>query len=105
MIPPRVIVTRPARDAESWVAALTQRGLQAEALPLITIEALPLSPALQQAWREIDSYAALMFVSANAVTAFFESNRAPAHAGHGDQAIDLIANENLRYLAPGPGTV
>jgi uroporphyrinogen-III synthase len=102
---PRVIVTRPERDAESWVAALTQRGMQAEALPLIRIEALPVSPALQQAWREIGSYAALMFVSGNAAAAFFASNRPPAPAGRGDQAIDFIANKNLRFMAPGPGTV
>jgi uroporphyrinogen-III synthase len=102
---PRVIVTRPERDAESWVAALAQRGLQAVALPLIKIEALPVSPALQQAWREIGRYAALMFVSGNAVNAFFASNRPPAHAGHEDAAIDLVANKALRYMAPGPGTV
>lgn len=105
MSSPRVIVTRPERDAESWVAALTQRGMQAEALPLITIEALPVSPALQQAWREIGSYAALMFVSGNAAAAFFASNRPPAPAGRGGQAIDFIANKNLRFMAPGLGTV
>lgn len=82
-----------------------QRGLQAEALPLITIETLPVSPALQQAWREINSYAALMFVSGNAVQAFFESNRAPAHSSKAPAATDLIADHGLRYLAPGPGTV
>jgi len=102
---PRVIVTRPARDAESWVAALTQRGFRAEALPLITIEALPVSPALQQAWRDIGRYAALMFVSGNAVDAFFASNRASAHVGHGAIATELIANKDLRFMAPGPGTV
>lgn len=79
--------------------------MQAEALPLIGIESLPVSPALQQAWREIASFAAVMFVSGNAVDAFFSSNQALAHAGRAQPAIDLIANEGLRYLAPGPGTV
>jgi uroporphyrinogen-III synthase len=102
---PRVIVTRPERDAVRWVAALTQRGLPAEALPLITIEALPASPALQQAWRDIASYAALMFVSGNAVEAFFASNQASAHIGQAQAAIDFIAHEGPRYMAPGPGTV
>jgi len=101
----RVIVTRPERDADSWVAALTQRGLQAEALPLITIEALPASPALQQAWRDIANYAALMFVSGNAVEAFFASNQAPAHTGRAQLAINVIADEGPRCMAPGPGTV
>lgn len=103
--PFRVIVTRPARDAEAWVASLTERGLQAEALPLIEIEALPVSAALQQVWREIDSYAALMFVSGNAVDAFFASHRAPAHAGNAHEAIDSVANQGLRFMAPGPATV
>lgn len=102
---PRVIVTRPERDAQVWVAALAKRGLRAEALPLITIEALPVSPALHQAWREINSYAALMFVSGNAVGAFFASNQAPAPVGRTQEAIDFIANEGPRFMAPGPGTV
>jgi len=101
----RVIVTRPERDAESWVAALIQRGLKAEALPLITIEALPVSPALHQAWREIGSYAALMFVSGNAVMSFFASNQASGHMLWASIAPDLIANQALRCMAPGPGTV
>ncbi|MDP2818801.1 MAG: uroporphyrinogen-III synthase [Polaromonas sp.] len=105
MTPPRVIVTRPEREAARWVALLAQRGLPAEALPLIRIEALPVSPALQQAWRDIDRYAALMFVSGNAVEAFFASNQASAHTGRAQAAIDLIANEGPRYMAPGPGTV
>jgi uroporphyrinogen-III synthase len=103
--PPRVIVTRPERDAETWVAALLDRGIKAEALPLITIETLPVSPALQQAWHEIGLYAALMFVSGNAVTAFFQENPAVAPIGRANAAIDFIANQGLRYMAPGPGTV
>lgn len=102
---PRVIVTRPERDAARWVADLRRRGLPAEALPLITIEALPVSPALQRAWRDIRSYAALMFVSGNAADAFFASNQAPAHAGQAQAAIDSIADDGPRCMAPGPGTV
>lgn len=108
MRPARIIVTRPERDAARWVNALAQRGLPAEALPLIRIEALPESPALQQAWRDITGYAALMFVSGNAVAAFFgsaASNAGFAHVTRGKSAIDLIANTGLRCLAPGPGTV
>jgi uroporphyrinogen-III synthase len=101
----RVIVTRPERDAARWVEALTQRGLLAQALPLIHIEALPMSPALQQAWRELAGYAALMFVSGNAVDAFFASHRPAAQTGQSLPAIDFIADEGPRWMAPGPGTV
>jgi len=105
LTPARVIVTRPERDALRWVQLLAQRGLRAEALPLIRIEALADSPALQQAWREISSYAALMFVSGNAVEAFFASNQTSAPAECGQAAINSIAIEGLRWMAPGPGTV
>lgn len=101
----RVIVTRPERDAAGWVQALQAHGLQAEALPLIEIAALPETPALQQAWREISAYSALMFVSGNAVDGFFASNRAAALVKSAQAAPDSIANSGLRWLAPGPGTV
>lgn len=97
----RVIVTRPAPEAQRWVAQLAAHGVDAAALPLIAI--LPCSdPALQarlQAARaEIGRYRALMFVSGNAVVHFFESNLAPALT---PQALNAI---NTRAWAPGPGT-
>ncbi|MDO8442234.1 MAG: uroporphyrinogen-III synthase [Polaromonas sp.] len=105
----RVIVTRPERDARRWVQDLQQHGLQAEALPLIDIAALPDSPRLQQAWGEIDAYAALMFVSGNAVDCFFALKPTPAHAERVQEAIDtneaLAAATAPRFMAPGPGTV
>jgi uroporphyrinogen-III synthase len=100
-----VIVTRPARDADRWVQALQARGLCAEALPLIEIAALPASQALQQAWRDIRAYAALMFVSRNAVEMFFASNQTSALIQRAQTATDSIADDTQRCLAPGPGTV
>jgi uroporphyrinogen-III synthase len=100
-----VIVTRPARDADRWVLALQARGLRAEALPLIEIAALPPSQALQQAWCDITAYAALMFVSGNAVEGFLASNQAQALIRRAQAATDSIADEVPRFLAPGPGTV
>ena len=107
----RVIVTRPQGDAQRWVQALQQHGLQAEALPLIDIAALPPSQALQQALREIDRYAALMFVSGNAVDCFFASNEAKALIRRAQAAINSVATGALtgvvapRFMAPGPGTL
>lgn len=101
----RVIVTRPEREAAGWVQALQAHGLQAEALPLIEIAALPETATLQQAWREIDAYSALMFVSGNAVDGFFASNQAAALLQKAQAATDSIANLGPRFLAPGPGTV
>ena len=109
---PRVIVTRPAREASHWVAQLELRGLAAVALPLIAIGPCT-EPAAQQALHHARAhvaqggspdrphggyYRALMFVSGNAVAYFFESNRALALIPYGPLAIDT------RAWSPGPGT-
>jgi uroporphyrinogen-III synthase len=91
---PRVIVTRPAREAARWVDDLRAAGFDAHALPLIAIE--PVEPAgraaLQDARRRIGDYAALMFVSAAAVE-HFEVPSSAALAGL------------PRLWGTGPGTV
>ena len=57
---------------------LRQRGIQAEALPLIDIVSVPdLAPA-RTAWAQLAHYAALMFVSGNAVEHFFAARPAPS---------------------------
>lgn len=98
---PRVIVTRPAREAALWVEQLGAHGLGAVALPLIGIGPctdIAARQALAQAHARLASYRALMFVSGNAATYFFESKEplAPAH-----KALPAI---KTRAWAPGPGT-
>lgn len=66
-----VIVTRPAREAARWVQALQERGLPAQALPLIEIGPAPDAQALARAWQALPDCAAAMFVSAQAVAGFF----------------------------------
>lgn len=111
----RVIVTRPAREAERWVRQFQQGGVQAEALPLIEIapaQGAANAQALRKALQMLDTYAACMFVSGNAVDHFFTQNSASVHDENGHDAINGIANQvagwlppGLRLLAPGPGTV
>ena len=67
----RVIVTRPAAEAQGWADALRARGFDAVALPLIEIRPVPDPSLIRAAWRDIDACHAVMFVSANAVRAFF----------------------------------
>ena len=67
----RVLVTRPSREAQSWLQALKAAGHEPIALPLIDIEAVADGRALSQAWQNISLYQAIMFVSANAVDSFF----------------------------------
>ena len=98
---PRVIVTRPAREAAHWVEQLGAHGIRATALPLIAIGPCT-DPATQQALRQARAqqsrYRALMFVSGNAVAYFFESNQPLALTGKELAAI------NTRAWSPGPGT-
>lgn len=104
----RVIVTRPAKEAQHWVSELARRGLDAVALPLIEIAPVP-GDALQAAWRHIDQYAALMFVSGNAVEQFFAARASTRAAsadglGRGPQPPAFDGPSAPRCLATGPGT-
>ncbi len=116
---PRVIVTRPRREADEWVAQLRQHGLAADALPLIDIRPVPLTLDATDAAAAVEQpadYAALLFVSSNAVREFFgqkqpfsDRNRPLAQYIRARIAIKSIANDTTtpppRALAPGPGTV
>lgn len=72
----RVLVTRPLREALHWCERLRARGVAAEALPLIDIAPTDAGP-LAQAWNRLADCRAAMFVSANAVEAFFAAR--PEH--------------------------
>ncbi|HSV53234.1 MAG TPA: uroporphyrinogen-III synthase [Burkholderiaceae bacterium] len=92
------IVTRPERDAQRWVQALRERGLDALALPLMEIAAADDPKPLHAAWQSLGHYDAVMFVSGNAVEQFFA---AKPHAIEG-WCIDNVIQ--TRAWAPGPGT-
>ncbi|MES2911694.1 MAG: uroporphyrinogen-III synthase [Pseudomonadota bacterium] len=83
----RVLVTRPERDARSWVGQLRQNGFDAQVLPLIEIAPLPLGLDMAGAGQ----FDALMFVSGNAVEHFL-------------CAIPPGGWSGQRFMAPGPGT-
>ena len=87
----RVIVTRPEREAARWVEDLRDAGLDAVALPLIDIAPMADVAPLRAAWARLAGYAAVMFVSANAVEEFFRQ-----------QPFDVPVTS--RCWATGPGT-
>lgn len=92
----RLMVTRPAAEAERWVQALSAAGWPAESLPLIDIREpseRSSQAALVQARTHWPQWDALMFVSSAAVTHFFAGDCAPAPA-----------ECRTRFWAPGPGT-
>ena len=94
----RVIVTRPLREAQGWVRELSAAGLNALALPLIEIRPVDDPAPLHRAWQQLADYVGVMFVSANAVDAFFAS-KPPL-------ALSFCANDAIktRAWATGPGT-
>jgi len=99
----RVIITRPAGDALAWVDALQAAGHEALALPLIAVgPATHVQPVLQ-AWAQCSDFQAVMFVSAQAVRYFFDSQPAALRADAGDAASPTWAN-GPRCWATGPGT-
>lgn len=95
---PRVIVTRPEREALQWVQALQARGIAAAALPLISIGPPLDLQALQEARARALDYRALMFVSGNAAQHFFDQKTALRLASQAPEAI------KTRVWSPGPGT-
>ena len=89
----RLIVTRPAAQAAAWVDDLRALGVNAVALPLIVIAPAADTAPVHAAWRRLDAFALLVFVSANAVLHFFAERPADAPWPAG-----LLAG------ATGPGT-
>lgn len=73
---PRVLVTRPQAEAMRWTEALRAQGVLAETLPLIEIAPVADPTPVQAAWQALPSWAALMFVSANAVQHFMAARPA-----------------------------
>ncbi len=67
----RVVVTRPESEARRWLEDLSARGFDALLLSLMDIAPPPQPAALHAAWHRIAQSQSVMFVSGNAVRAFF----------------------------------
>jgi uroporphyrinogen-III synthase len=89
---PRVLVTRPLAQANTWVKDLTAQGVDAVALPLIDIVPLANEPHVTAAWEGLADDNLVMFVSPNAAEHFF----APASRG--------VWPQHVLAASPGPGT-
>ncbi|HSW17035.1 MAG TPA: uroporphyrinogen-III synthase [Ramlibacter sp.] len=89
------LVTRPEREAVRWTQALRERGVAAESLPLIAIAAAPPSPQLKAARAGLAKFAAVMFVSANAVEGLLASAQG---------SVCVPWPQRTRAWATGPGT-
>jgi uroporphyrinogen-III synthase len=67
----RILVTRPALQAQDWVATLQAQQLCAYALPLIAIAPLSDTAPVRAHWQQLQRMQLVVFVSPNAVTEFF----------------------------------
>lgn len=105
----QVLVTRPAREAAAWVAALSAAGFDPVALPLLAFGPPADAERLNAARSGLTGFDAVMFVSPQAVQAFLgedsEQKLASALDGVGFEAIrNRLRNGVFRCWAPGPGT-
>jgi uroporphyrinogen-III synthase len=89
----RVLVTRPAAQASDWVRALRAAGIEAEALPLMSIAPAADAAELRAAWRALPQTDLVMFVSPNAASCFFE-----------ERPEDAAWPAAVTAASPGPGT-
>jgi uroporphyrinogen-III synthase len=72
-----VVVTRPQPQADEWVARLEALGQAARALPLMRIErAAAFDEGVARTWLVLSRHRLVMFVSPNAVLAFFAARPA-----------------------------
>lgn len=88
----RLLVTRPRPQADAWVADLRAAGFDAAALPLLDIAGPADAAAVRDAAARLSTFAAVVFVSPNAVQRFFEA------AGLARWPAQVLA------AGPGPGT-
>lgn len=89
----QVLVTRPEPQASVWAADLQSNGVDAHALPLISIDGPQDPQPVLQTWHEMGQLRLLMFVSPAAVEWFFKLRPNGAK-----WAPDTLA------ATPGPGT-
>jgi uroporphyrinogen-III synthase len=99
----RVVITRPVGDAQAWVDALQAAGHDALVLPLIEVGPTKHLQPVMQAWAQWAEFQAVMFVSAQAVRYFFDSQPAAMRADAG-QAASVTWTHGPRCWATGPGT-
>lgn len=89
-----VVLTRPRQEAERWAERLRARGHVPLVLPLIAIAAPADVQPLRDAAADLGRYAAVMFVSVNAVQGFFDV--ATGFAGPRAWAPGLATRDALR---------
>lgn len=91
-----IVITRPAAQAVAWQQALQVAGYPVVLLPCLSIHPAPDVLPLRSAWAQLVQWRALMFVSANAIEAFFAQRPADMQWPQGADA--------PRAWVPGPAS-
>lgn len=105
----QVVVTRPAREAVTWVSTLSAAGFDPVALPLLAFGTPTHADPLNAVRAGLAGFDAVMFVSPQAVYAFLDENF-DKNSASSQSHVDFVAiNDDLkrgplRCWAPGPGT-
>jgi uroporphyrinogen-III synthase len=101
----RVVVTRPEREAQAWLQALSAAGHDAVGLPLIAFAPVFNTPLPTDTLPM--PYEVLMFVSAQAVDSYFYNKKSTLSLDFIDNnaiIFDKLFDQKTRFWAPGPGT-
>ena len=102
----RVIVTRPARQAAQWVNVFNAQGFDAQSFPLIEIDHALQPPQRQALQADAAQADVCMWVSANAVSYFYQENTMFSDVDINKYAIkNIVFKAAQRHWATGPGTV
>ncbi len=97
----RILVPRTERQAQKTSRAIRERGGDARELPLLRIEPLPSTAALDDALNQLSAYDLVVFTSDNAVQRFFqqlEAARLDARA-FGSARIAAVGEATAQALA------
>jgi len=92
-----VVVTRPRAQADAFAQRVAAAGREAIVFPLLDIQPLPDSGALQAALADLTQYVMVAFVSPNAIDAAFSKLQRPWPS---EVAIGVMGEGSRAALAP-----
>lgn len=97
----KVLITRPRAQAADFADSLRAAGLEPIFFPVIEIQPIKNNPSLNEALKNLDKYAWVVFTSVNAVDVVLPSPPAPLpKLGEGSRR----RGEGVRVAAVGPKT-
>jgi uroporphyrinogen III methyltransferase/synthase len=101
----KVLITRPRKQAKVFADTLAEAGFKPIFFPVIQIRAMDDLSPLDEAMPHLDTYAWVIFTSANAVDVFFDSERTKPFPPQGGALLcSDCSDRNIKIAAVGPKT-